>query len=83
MNPKIMSIYQDAYIKHLEEQRELINYTAWLQGQYNIASIGAAMGKKCKYPSRPFELENKESSASGEEKFMIWIDEFNRKFDDG
>lgn len=81
LNPKIMGIYQDAYIKKLEEQRELINYTAWIQGQYNLASIGAAMSKKVKYPQKPFGFKEKSNGLSGEERFILWIDEFNRRFE--
>lgn len=81
LNPKILGIYQDIYIKRLEEQRDLINYTAWIQGQYNMASIGAAMNKKCKYPKAPFDFKGKNSGLSGEEKFLLWVDEFNRRFE--
>lgn len=76
-----MGIYQETYIKKLEEQRELINYTAWIQGQYNLTSIGAAMSKKVKYPQKPFGFKEKNKGLGGEEKFLLWIDEFNRRFE--
>lgn len=76
-----MNVYQDAYIKKTEEQIEMSNSLAWLQGQYNMMSIGAAMNKKCKYPQKPLNLKNTENDISGEEKFLLWIDEFNRRFE--
>ena len=80
INPKIMNVYQEAYIGRMEEQIDLNNRLAWLQGQYNMLSIGASMSKKCKYPKEPFNLKEKNSALSGEEKFLLWVDEFNRKF---
>lgn len=76
-----MSMYQKSYIKKIEEQIDLSNRLAWLQGQYNMLSIGAAMNKKCKYPKAPFDFKGKNNGLSGEEKFLLWVDEFNRRFE--
>lgn len=75
-----MEMYQDARVKELEEQRELINYTAWLQGQYNLTAIGSALSKKAHYPKQPFAMREKQSGLSGEEQFVLWIAEYNRRF---
>lgn len=80
LNPRIMSMYQDSYIAKVKEQMQMLNYAAWLQGQYNMASIGAVMSKHGKYPKKPFEFEKKETDLSGEEKFKLWAQEFNRRF---
>lgn len=81
LNPRIMQMYQDAHIRNMEEQRDLINYSSWLQGQYNMAAIGAAMSKKVHYPKKPFMPSQKEDDVSGEERFVMWIQEFNRRFE--
>lgn len=81
LNPKILQIYQDVHVAKMKEQMQIVNYTAWLQGQYNIASIGAAMSKNAKYPKKPLALEQQDSGMSGEEKFKLWIQEFNKRFE--
>lgn len=59
---------------------QIINYSSWLQGQYHMAAISAALSKRGKYPKQPFELEKKENSVSGEEKFKLWVHAFNQRF---
>lgn len=81
MNPKIMDVYQNVYVKQMEEKRDLINYTAWLQGQYNMESIGAVMSRKHKYPKSPYGLGEKQNALSGEEQFLLWIEAYNQRFD--
>ena len=76
-----MNIYQEEYKRSLEEKQQMVDYEAWLQGQYQIASIGAALSKKCKYPNQPFSMESEEKGLSQEEQFLLWADEFNRQFD--
>lgn len=72
-------MYQEVYIKEQEAQREIINYQAWLQGQYQMFAIGAVMSKKCKYPAEPFDLrQEQKEQLSGEERFKLWVNEFNR-----
>ena len=82
MNPRILTVYQETFHKQLEEQLELVNWTAWIQGQYHVASIAAALGgRKNKYPKKPFKIFDNEAQMSGEESFLLWIDEYNRKFE--
>lgn len=76
-----MELYQNAYIEKMEEQRDVMNYKAWLYGQYNLAAIGAAMSKKVRYPQKPFVFQEKDNGLSAEERFMLWVDEFNRRFE--
>lgn len=83
MNPRIMNTYQDIYKKSLEEKQQLVDYEAWLHGQYQMASIGAAFSKKCKYPEKPFGVKQKEEmELTAEERFMVWIDAYNRKYEE-
>lgn len=82
INPRIINIYQEEYRRRIEEQQRLMDYEAWLRGQYQMASIGAALSKKCKYPKQPFSMQEKEKGLSEEEQFLLWVDEFNQKFDD-
>lgn len=76
-----MNIYQENYIESLKEKEKMMDYEAWLYGQYQAAAISAAMNKKNKYPRQPvsFQEENSEQ-LSGEEQFILWIDQFNRRF---
>lgn len=82
LNPRVMNIYQREYKRSLEERQQIIDYEAWLRGQYQIASIGAALSRKCKYPTSPFSMQEEEKGLSEEEQFLLWVDEFNRKFDE-
>jgi hypothetical protein len=77
-----MNAYQEAHIAKVKEQLQVINYSAWFQGQYTMMSIGAIFGKHVKYPQKPFELGKKEPAISQEEKFKLWIAEFNRRFEE-
>lgn len=77
-----MGIYQEQHIKKMEEQRDMMNLSAWLQGQYQVLAISTALnGKKCKYPDKPFELTGKNSGLSQEENFLLWVNEYNRRFE--
>ncbi len=82
MNPRIINIYQDSYKKKREEQMELGNWYAWIQGQYQMASIAAAIGgRKQRYPQKPFAIFENGTQISGEEKFLLWVEEYNRRFE--
>ena len=78
LNPAKLKPFKMAYQKKLVQD----DYHAWLQGIYIRTAVGSVMDhKKCRYPVRPMSMEEKESALSGEEKFLLWIDEFNRRFD--
>lgn len=82
INPRIINIYQEDYRRKIEERQKLMDYEAWLRGQYQMASIGAALSKKCKYPKQPFSMQEEEKGLSEEDKFLLWVDEFNRRFEE-
>lgn len=78
LNPKIMLIYQDEYLKKLEKE----DYNAWTLGLYVRTAIASCFDKKTEYPNKPFSEKQKEESISPEEKFKMWIAEFNNKFEE-
>ncbi|MEZ3487319.1 MAG: hypothetical protein K1W22_12225 [Lachnospiraceae bacterium] len=82
INPRIINIYQEEYRRRIEEQQKLMDYEAWLRGQYQMASIGAALSKKCKYPALPFSMQEEEKGLSDEEQFLLWADKFNHQFEE-
>ncbi|MEY8509696.1 hypothetical protein AALA78_15935 [Lachnospiraceae bacterium 42-17] len=82
LNPRIMDIYQEAYKKSLEEKYKVMDYKAWLHGQYQVASIGAALSRKCKYPAQPLGMAEEKKGLSEEEKFLLWAKEFNSQFEE-
>lgn len=82
LNPKYMYMYQDNFIKEKEEQLKMLDVTAFYQGLYVKQAIASCFNKSAKYPQVPFSLVKKENSLSPEEKFKLWIEEYNRRFDD-
>jgi len=81
LNPTKLKPFKIAYQKQLDQKNQL----AWIQGQYNLLAIGSVFnGKKCKYPKKPFgKQEDFNDELSGEEKFLLWIEDHNRKYDNG
>lgn len=81
LNPKYMYMYQDAYIKEKEEQIKLIDVSAYYNGIYVQQAIASCFDKKLKYPKKPLSLIEKKKELSGEEKFKLWVEEFNKRFE--
>lgn len=82
MNPKSLNVYMEAYKQKMDDEGKRINYAAWLQGLYEIKAIGKAMvPNKNKYPQKPLGKDDGGSNFSKEEKFKLWIHEFNRRFE--
>lgn len=84
LNPAKMRPFKLAYQKKLEQD----NYNAWLQGAYiKLAVSSAMMGKKVKYPDKPFGVESKEAATEAAniaaKKFDAWAKLFNEKFEKG
>lgn len=54
-------MYQTDHIRKTKDKYEEINYTAWLQGSYNVHAIQTALyGRKAKYPDKPYHNGNAE-----------------------
>lgn len=82
LNPKYMYMYQDNFIKEKEEKLKMLDVAAFYQGLYVKQAIASCFNKSTKYPKIPFSLIEKENSLSPEEKFKLWIEEYNRRFDE-
>ena len=82
LNPKYMYMYQDNYIKQKEEELKLLDVAAYYQGMYVHQAIASCFNKQAKYPQRPYSLVEQETPISPEEKFKLWIAEYNKRFDE-
>ena len=80
LNPKYMYLYQKAYLQ--EEQVRFLDVAAYYQGLYVQMAIASCFSKRGKYPKRPLSMEPKEEPMSGEEKFRLWVMEFNKRFEE-
>lgn len=65
-----------------EEQVQLLDVAAYYQGLYVQMAIASCFSKRGKYPKRPLSMEPKEEPMSGEEKFRLWVMEFNKRFEE-
>lgn len=70
-------------MKKSQEQIRLIDYTSWLNGLYIVNAVQTAFNpKKAKYPKTPMFQEEEKKSLSQEEQFLLWVDEFNKRYED-
>lgn len=83
LNPTKMRPFQIAYERRLEAE----DANAWLQGLYIKAAIDSAiMGKKNKYPEKPFSTKrdivkaNQTTAGIAAKKFDAWTKIFNERF---
>ena len=81
LNPKYMYMYQAEYIRDKEDQIKLLDISAYYNGLYVQQAVASCLSKKNKYPSKPISLVKKEQPLSEEEKFKLWVQEFNKRFD--
>ena len=77
-----MYMYQDNFIKEKEEQLKMLDVAAFYQGLYVKQAITSCFDKRTKYPQKPLSLVERENTLSPEEKFKLWIEEYNRRFDE-
>lgn len=50
-------------MQKMEQERDIINYKAWLQGFYNYNAIASAFSKNAKYFDKPIEFNSKPKTA--------------------
>lgn len=81
LNPKYMYMYQDNFLKEKEEQIKLLDASAYLNGLYVQQAISSCFNKKAKFPQKPLSLAEKKKPLSGEDKFKMWIEQYNKKFE--
>lgn len=77
-----MYMYQDNFIKEKEEQLKMLDVAAFYQGLYVKQAIASCFDKRAKYPQKPLSLVERGNTISPEEKFKLWIEEYNRRFDE-
>ncbi len=58
-NPDLLWAYRNSYMQKIEQEREIINHKAWLQGFYNYNAIVSAFSKNAKYFDKPIEFNTK------------------------
>lgn len=78
LNPKIMGIYQEEY---LNKQKQM-DYNLWSLGIYMQSAVASALNKNNKYFDKPISELLEEKQLSDEEKFKLWIAEFNSRFEE-
>lgn len=82
LNPRKLEPFRTAYKDRLSQE----DHYAWRQGAYIKLAVGSILfGRKCKYPENPFSLtagDGEHTGLSDEEKFVLWIDEYNRRFEE-
>lgn len=79
LNPCKLQPFKEAYEKKIQQE----DYNAWIQGAYIEAAIGSALSKKVKYPEKPFsQVSSVKKEISPEEQFLLWIDNFNKRFEE-
>ena len=81
LNPRIMFAYQDAYIEQKKQEIQLIDAAAYYHGMYVQQAIASCFSKSAKYPNKPLSLMDKAKPLTEEEQFKLWIEEYNRRFE--
>jgi hypothetical protein len=82
LNPARIEPFKAAYKQGKDEEKAIINLTAWLNGQYVAEAIAACFGKNHKYPSQPIDLSGKPTIPPETEVIMFdaWATVFNERF---
>lgn len=66
MTPRLLRIYKEEYERKWKEEISVLDYEAWLNGQYVLRAIAAVMPKGKKYPCKPFQQEEHEEQVVDE-----------------
>lgn len=74
--------YQEEYIREKKEQVQMLDVSAYYNGLYMQQAIASCFSKKAKYPKQPLSMAPKKKALSGEEQFKLWVEEYNRRFDE-
>lgn len=77
-----MYAYQDAYIEQKKQEMKMLDVSAYYNGIYVQQAIASCFSKKAKYPNKPLSLMEMKQPLSGEEQFKLWVEEYNRRFDE-
>lgn len=84
LNPRRMKPFLDLFEQKQREDRDRLNFHAYMTGVYVRDAISACFGKNSKYPSTPYDLRSQEeidASISPEEynRRLILMNEYNDK----
>lgn len=77
-----MYAYQDAYIEQKKQEIKMLDIAAFYNGVYVQKAVAACFSKKAHFPKQPLSLTESAKPLSGEERFKLWIEEYNRRFDE-
>lgn len=85
LTPTIINLYAKEYERKIQEQCDLLEYSAWLHGSYVQNAIVASFSKDVNYPENPLLEKNGENSTDqeeqyvGEMQFLQFINELNKR----
>lgn len=82
LTPSAILNIEKAYYENKKQERDLMEQIAWLNGNYNLASIGVAFSKKkLKYPENPAIVREKKRTDFTEEEKQRYIKAFFGQLD--
>lgn len=70
-DPDLLWAYRNSYIQKMEQERDMINYKAWLQGYYNYNAIASAFSKNAKYFDKPIEFNEKPKTKQEQNQLVV------------
>lgn len=76
-DPDLLWAYRNSYMQKMEQERDMINYKAWLEGFYNYNAIASAFSKNAKYFDKPIEFNVKPKTV--EEKRQELMDKIKEQ----
>lgn len=59
MTPKLLDVYQKEYERRKQDEADMMDYSAWLNGKYIKSAIAVFINKQNEYPAKPFHELNK------------------------
>lgn len=84
MTLKHLEIHQEVYSENMEAQELIRDQQAWLNGQYVMMAIGAALDKKNRYPNEPMLMkkhsetdEPQDNTQTIKTMFEVWGINYN------
>lgn len=82
MTPQAVWEIEKAHYENRKQERDLMEQIAWLNGNYNLASIGVAFSKKkLNYPENPMVVREKKRTDFTEEEKQKYIKAFFGQLD--
>ena len=70
-DPDLLWVYRNSYTHKIEQERDMINYKAWLEGFYNYNAIASAFSKNAKYFEKPIEFNAKPKTVEEKRKELM------------